>query len=70
MIFDEYIYWGIVLLNGTALLTQICHNGTKNSPQTQYTADYADFCSQVHGYFSLFMLHISQVRRFVQPPWE
>ena len=47
IIFDEYIYWGIVLLNGTTLLTQICHNGSKNRLQTRHTVDYGGFCSQV-----------------------
>ena len=64
-IFDEYIYWGIVLLNGTTLLTQIYHNGSKNRLQTRHTADYVGFCSQVRRYFSLFMRHISQVRRLL-----
>ena len=70
MIFDEYIYWGIVLLNGTTLLTHICHNGSKNHLQTRPTADCVRICSLFRRYFSLFMRHISQVRRFVQPPWS
>ena len=69
IIFDEYIYCGIVLLNGTTLWTQICNNGGKNHLQTRPTADCVGICSQVRRYFSLFMRHISQVRRFDQPPW-
>ena len=70
IIIDEYIYWGIVLLNGITLLTQICHNGDKNHLQTRTTADGVGICSQVRRYFSLFMRHISQVRRFDQPRWD
>ena len=68
MIFDEYIYWVIVLLNGSTLLTHICQNGSKNQLQTRPAADCARFCSLFRRYFSLFMRYISQVRRFVQPP--
>ena len=69
MIFDEYIYWVIVLFNGTTLLTNICQNGSKNHLQIRPAADCMHFCSLFRRYVSLFMRYISQVRRFVQPPW-
>ena len=64
----RHIYWGIVLLDGTTLLTQICYNGSKNRLLTRHTTDFVGFWSPVHRYFSLSMRHISQVRRFDKPP--
>ena len=67
------IWWIHILMycitQWKTLLTQICQYGGKNHLQTRPTADCVGICSQVRRYFSLFVWHISQVRRFDQPQW-